>query len=662
MNIMPNASIRTLALFLLFVLLAIAPVATPAAPGKEKKTSAQTETVAPGVIKSESSVVLVDVVVTDKKRNYLKDLTQKEFHVFEDGAEQPITSFSREVDIQPGTPERQRYMVIFFDDQGLGADGQMLARNAAAKFVDGTASARRMMAVINYDEGLHVIQNFTADRDRLMSAVRKTKFAPFQTSTDEMPRPRGGQRESDPAPRNLLLAIRDVARMLGTAPGRKTILFLSAGFDLISGRSADYQDTIVALNKANVGVYTISARGLVGLDMASGEYMPPWTRDSGPGVFGGAPSFPGGLPQLAAQTGGFAIVNANDLLGEMQKVSEEMNEYYLLGYVPPNPSHDGRYHKIHVKVDRAGAEVRARSGYSDTRSLDLLAGKTEGIALEAKVESFEAGGVPVTLSAPYFYIKPGVARVNLALSVPGSAIDFEKHGDKFRLQMNVLGIAYSDDDGSAAARFSDTVNLDYEKDERRQLVKASYDYQTSFRIASGEYTLKVVLSVGSEKFGKYVLPLMVDPFSGKQFTLSGPAFGSKFVPSPIGSADIDQSLIEGSAPMVASGMQVVPSSDNRFKKDTQPVVYVEAYDPVLESSNPQIGILFDIVNRTTREKVYSSNTISLSESVHQGNPLVPAIFNLPMDKLPPGDYRIEIVGRDSGGNTAAVRTGDFSIE
>ena len=130
---------RSLAL-IAFGWLGMAPVRTPATSGKEKDPSPQAESTAPGVIKSEANLVLVDVVVTDKKQHYLQDLTQKEFHVFEDGAEQPITSFSREADIQPGAPERQRYMVLFFDNAGLGPEGQMWERDAAAKFVEGTAS------------------------------------------------------------------------------------------------------------------------------------------------------------------------------------------------------------------------------------------------------------------------------------------------------------------------------------------------------------------------------------------------------------------------------------------------------------------------------------------------------------------------------------------
>jgi hypothetical protein len=206
------------------------------------------------------------------------------------------------------------------------------------------------------------------------------------------------------------------------------------------------------------------------------------------------------------------------------------------------------------------------------------------------------------------------------------------------------------------------VDLDYEKDEKKEVTKTPFDYQHSFKIAPGEYTFKLVLSAGGGKFGKYIVPLIVDPFSGKQFTLSGPAFGDRFVPSPLSSADIDQTLIEGSAPMVANGMQVVPSSNNHFKKDMQPVVYVEVYDPILRSSSPQMGILYNIVNRRTKQKVYSSNTLPINQYVHQGSPLVPVIFSLPMDKLPVGDYRMEIWGRDSAENVSPVLTGDFSIE
>jgi VWFA-related protein len=646
--------------------LGMAPAATTAAPPKEKNSSVQTEPVAPGTIKSEANMVLVDVVVTDKRKNYQQDLTQKDFHVFEDGKEQPITSFSREVDLQPGTPSRQRYIVIFFDNAGLDPGGLMWERDVAQNFVEKTASPARKMAVIDYMGSLQVAQNFTSDIDLLRVAVRKVGAPSGQTDRGNPGFSGSEEKQANLALRNLLLRIRDVAKMLGTVPGRKTMLYFSAGFYLTSARQTDFQDTIDALNQANVGVYPVVPPGMFAPTATASEGVEEASPESKHSNIRPLPEAVHIMPEggeaksalyaLAARTGGFPIVNVG-----MEKISEEMNQYYLLGYVPPNPSHDGSYHKIKVKVDRAGVEVRTRSGYADTRSPDLLVGRTEGVALEAKVTSFEAGEIPVTLSTPYFYIRPGMARVNLALSIPSSAVVFQRHGDNYRAQMNVLGIAYRDD-GSVATRFSDRANLNYGKEEMRELKNANIEYQNSFKLAPGEYTLKLVLSTEDGKFGKYVVPLSLDPFSGKQLTLSGPAFGGSFVSSPMSSADIDQSLIEGSAPMVANGMQLVPSGNNRFKKKSQPVVYVEAFDPLLESGNPQIGIQFNIVDRKSNQKVYASNMISLNENIHPGYPLVPAILKLPMDKLPPGDYRIEIQSRDSLQNVSPVRTGDFSIE
>jgi VWFA-related protein len=351
-----------LVLLLTFGWLAMVPVRTPAAPGKEKNPSAQAETTAPGIIKSEVSMVLVDVVVTDKKKHFLKDLTQKDFHVFEDGAEQNIVSFSREGDARPDSPERQRYMVLFFDNSSTDPEFQMLARDAARKFVDLTASPNRMMAVMDFDNGLHVAQNFTTNGSLVNDAVQKVRFAGIQTNASSSGGrgSRGGQQQADLAVRNLLFAIRDVAKMLGTVPGRKVMLFVSSGFVMNSDLQSDYQNTLDALNKANVGVYPVGAMGLAATGGSAATHTGGGSvrMRGGTQRGGGTAPNPGQIQQvfnpLASHTGGFPIINTNDLVGGMQRVSEEMNESYILGYVPPNPTHNGRYHQIRVKVDRAG--------------------------------------------------------------------------------------------------------------------------------------------------------------------------------------------------------------------------------------------------------------------------------------------------------------------
>jgi VWFA-related protein len=773
-----------------------------AAPGGGQNPSPQAGGNPPTVIKTETNLVLVDVVATDKKGNYLRDLEQKDFHVFEDDAEQTVTTFSRAADIKPDSPERKRYIVLFFDDSTMAPADQGRAREAAAKFVESTASPDRLMAVVDFGGNLRIGQNFTADSDLLKRAVGGVKFSAVQPNNPasevqlaSMGVPSLGRTQSDYGARSMLLSIRELAKTLRTVPGRKTLVLFSGGFALTGERQVELTATIDALNKSNIAVYPMDVRGLAtspnpGMmnptspmgrpgfspgsflkDMDSpfphqaallAALMMPLEPDpqrggagGGGGVVGGGggggaggaggvgaggaggrggttspasgaggnpvatpgagnpntnpnntnnpnnPNNPNNNPALnpnicngpmayqypscgtrgglipimpdsvatnqqvlfalASGTGGFTIFNTNDFLAGLGKIAKEMNEYYVLGYVPPNQAHDGSYHKIKVRVERKGVDIRARNGYFDAKSPDLLAGKPEGKALEERVASAQPGEIPVALSAPYFYTSPGVARVNLSLSIPGSSVDFEKDKGNFHSKVNVLGIAYREN-GSVSARFSDTVKLDYEKKDLKDFAKSSFDYQNSFNIAPGKYTLKLVLSAGGQKFGKYEMPLVVDPFSGNELALGGPALSAKLVPVSGLTAGMDEALIEDRTPLVFRGVQIVPSTNNRFAKGAKPIFYVEVFDPLLQTEAPRVGILYNIIDKKTNQAVFSSNTVLINQFVLSGSPLVPVGVDLPVAQLQAGDYRLEVRGRDSAGNASLVRTAEFTVE
>ncbi len=82
----------------------------------------------------------------------------------------------------------------------------------------------------------------------------------------------------------------------------------------------------------------------------------------------------------------------------------------------------------------------------------------------------------------------------------------------------------------------------------------------------------------------------------------------------------------------------------------------------MQGGNPQLGILFDTVNWKNNQKVFSPNTIMITEYARPGNPLVPVIFKMPIDKLPVGDYAVRIWARNSAQNVSPVQSGNFSIE
>src|SRR5882762_3822593 len=78
--------------------------AAPAAPAQPQTS--------PVVIRKESRLVLVDAVVTDKKGNYVRDLTDKDFKIYEDNKEQPVASFSSGSDISVKAKGQKHYLIL----------------------------------------------------------------------------------------------------------------------------------------------------------------------------------------------------------------------------------------------------------------------------------------------------------------------------------------------------------------------------------------------------------------------------------------------------------------------------------------------------------------------------------------------------------------------
>ncbi len=134
------------------------------------------------------------------------------------------------------------------------------------------------------------------------------------------------------------------------------------------------------------------------------------------------------------------------------------------------------------------------------------------------------------MQAPFFYTSPNTAQVHLAVEIPSAALKFEKVKGKQHAAINILGIAYKPD-ASIAARFSDTVNVDLDdKKQVEEFQKQPFRYENQFDIASGEYKLKVVFSSGNDSFGKVETPLVIDPYRGQEFSISGVALSNDISP------------------------------------------------------------------------------------------------------------------------------------
>jgi VWFA-related protein len=751
------------------------------------------------VIKKESKLVLVDSVVTDKKGNYVRDLTQNDFKVFEDNKEQPISTFSTGADVATQANGQRRYLILFFDNSTMAAPDQIQARNAAAKFIAANAGPDRLMAVVDFGGTLRIVQNFTANADVLRAAVSgvKTSSVDPNASSPDVPvtvasaglPPFGsslGNAAADFGARSMLLAVRSLAKNLRSIPGRKMVVLFSGGFPLTRENQSELTATIDACNKSNVAVYTLDARGLVatapggrsstktsaghsravsnrilspkassrphillaaypamgmpdpqrpggggggGTGGGGGRGGPGGGGVGGGGTGGGGrggtgggtggtgggtggtgggkggtggtggtgggggtrggggynpysnnfnnspynqprtivPPFPPSastnqqiLAALAEGTGGFTIFNTNDLLGGLERIGREQNEFYILGYVPGDTP-EGSCHTLKVKLNRGGLNVRSRSGYCNTRSVNVLDGKPLEKQLESRATGSQPGSIHGALETPYFYTAPETARVNLAMEIPTDTFQFNKDKGKYHANLNVLGIAYKPD-GTIGARFSDTVNLDLEKEEWKEFTKSPYRYQNQFDAVPGNYKLTVILSAGGDAFGKIESPLAIDPYDGKQFSLSGVALTNSAQRLNDIPTSLDSVLLEDRTPLVVKGMQITPSGSNRFKHTDAVALYAEIYEPLLTSATPPVvGMAYRIFDRSTNKQLFFTEVMRADDFIQKGSPVIPIGLKVKVDDLKPGSYRLMMQAVDSAKNHAPDRTVDFEI-
>lgn len=760
-----------------------------AAPSASQAPSPQqnsTESQGPIVIRKESRLVLVDTVVTNKKGEYIRDLKQGDFKVYEDNKEQNISTFSTGSDPSIQASGQKRYLILFFDNSTMQAPDQIQARNAANQFIAANTDSEHLMAVVDFGGALRIVQNFTANAALLKSAVSGIKSSsvnPNANVPDAQPVTVASadlsslsNAEADFGARSVLLAVRSLAKNLRTIPGRKMLVLFSGGFALNPENESELTATIDACNKSNVAIYALDARGLVSglpggsallndgapnreavsntpystpnnakprLLLTSFSAEPDPQRPGGGGGTGGGAGGAGGgrgaggtgstggtggsrgtggtggtgtgagrgtgstggtgtgrttgggtpvsspgaynfnspytqprtivppfppsastnqqiLAMLAEGTGGFTIFNTNDLLGGLQRIGKEQSEFYILGYVP-NDTPEGSCHTLKVKLDRGGTKVRSRSGYCNVKTANVLEGKPVEKQLESRAASAQTGSIHGGMEVPYFYTSTNVARVNLAMEIPADAVHFDKEKGKYKANLNVLGIAYRAD-GSVGARFSDTVNLDFDKEDWKQFTQNPYRYQNQFDASPGTYKLTVVLSAGSDAFGKFETPLQIDSYDGKHFSLGSVVLTDSAQKLGDIPTSLDAALLEDRTPLVVHGLQIMPSGTNRFKRDENVILYSEIYEPLLSTDNPpKIGMGYRIFERASNKEIMFTGVVTADAFIQKGNPVVPVGLKVNVKDLVPGSYRLMMQAVDAAGNKAPNRIVDFDV-
>jgi len=366
------------------------------------------------------------------------------------------------------------------------------------------------------------------------------------------------------------------------------------------------------------------------------------------------------MQMLAEGTGGFAIYNTNGLLEGLQRMAQELSQFYVLGYVPQATA-EGSCHTLKVKLNKGGMEVRSRTGYCNVRPTNPLEGKPVEKQMEAQASGTAVGTIRASMQAPYFYAGPNVARVNLSMEIPGDAVVFNKDKGKYQANVNILGIAYKAD-GSVGARFSDTLKLEMEKDEWKEFTKQPYRYQNQFDAGPGSYNLKVVLSSGGQGFAKIETPLVIDGYDGNNLTLGGVVLSTSAQRVDDIPTEVDATLLEDRKPLIVKGMQITPAANYQFKKTDNLMLYSELYEPLLKT-DPATKVLsgYRIFDEATNKEVFFTGGVAMDSFLQKGNPVVPFAFRVETKNLQPGNYRLVLLAVDGQNHQAPQRPVEFTL-
>ena len=179
----------------------------------------------------------------------------------------------------------------------------------------------------------------------------------------------------------VLGALKRLAEVMGGIRGRrKAIVMFSEGidypiYDIFGSQAATTvmmatRDAIAAAARANVSFFSVDPRGLVGMTSETIELNSAADAHLGfdaKGLLADMYLSQDSLRTLAEETGGYAAVNSNNVTTALNRIVRLNSTYYVLGYYPKDARHDGRFHKIEVRMKRPGLRVSARKGYVSPR-------------------------------------------------------------------------------------------------------------------------------------------------------------------------------------------------------------------------------------------------------------------------------------------------------
>lgn len=661
----------------------------------------------PATFQTSTQLVIETVAVKDKNGQPVEGLTAQDFTVTEEGAPQTIRFFeyqkleepAREAStpaaapsgraaplaryphshIAPETPgdikyRDRRLLALYFDLSAMPVPDQLRAFTAARKFVRTQLTPADLVAVLMYQSGaVQVLQDFTSDRDRLESIIETLIVGEDQnsgdTTNDASSADTGAAFGQDDSEFNIfntdrqLSALQTAAKMLATLSEKKALVYFASGLRLNGvDNQAQLHATINAAIRAGVSFWPIDARGLVAQaplgDAAHGSPggIAMYNGQSALAVRDSYNRSQDTLWALAADTGGKALLDYNDLTKGMVQAQQAISSYYIIGYYTSNAVLDGKFRRIKIALaGRLSASLDYRQGYFAGKQF----GKFTTAEKERQLEDALLLGDPITeltiaLEVDYFQLNRAEYFTPVVVKIPGGELALAKRGGAEHTLLDFIG-EIKDDFGTTVSNVRDKVDVKLSDATAAELAKRPIQYRTGFTLLPGKYKLKFLArDAETGRMGTYETPFVIPNLNKEErrIAISSVVLSSQRVDfkDALYNAAKDKGQTESVNPLVQEGQELIPSVTRVFSKAHDLYVYLQAYQQQAPSANPLVAF---VTFYRGQVKAFETPPLQVTEALNNRLKTTPLKFDLSLAKLPPGEYNCQVTILDPTSQKAA---------
>jgi VWFA-related protein len=290
------------------------------------------------ILRVDTDLVLVDVLVTDAEGRPVRNLRPEDFKVYEDGEPREVAFFNVE---RKGGVERPVAVVFAVDVSGSMTVEEMLRLQTAMRaFSKGMAERPASFALMSFGMNAKVHQSFTSDPQKLNRAFERLAREIEGLSTHTY----------DAVDDAIRLLVRSAPRTRERRLMKRAVVVVTDGFPV--GDTVSPKTVIERANAAEVSVYTVT--------------LPSYSRLLAPAERARAPlPTPLDVSGLAEKTGGTSVyANDKDYGPLFKALAEEVTSSYVLAFYPPEQNRrDGRFHTIRIEAPRGYTVRQSRTGY-----------------------------------------------------------------------------------------------------------------------------------------------------------------------------------------------------------------------------------------------------------------------------------------------------------